>query len=746
MNSKLRKFVIGFISLAVLLAIYLLYSRAGKTPPADTGAGFIDTVADSNVGGLDGERVGMLGDVGVGTMRKAEYITLNEDTKEIEREFGFEELLHKVRDIWEIKKPYMNIYRRNFKCYITADKGSVQFETAVGRSTPKDATFTGNVVIHILPEGSSDIKESHIYLDDLIFQSEKSQLSTAGPIKYVSEDAQMLGTGMEFVYDDELERLEYLKIVDLKSLCIKSSQAAFLPGAKTQPETQQPDEPAVAVDEQEAQPVAAQPEVEQTKAGPERSRRGEYYKCVFSKNVLIDSPEQLVFADEKVCINDIFWAKASETGDEGQATRDDGQGKTQDGEQSPEQDRKQSPERKRGDKPRAAKPDEPNEPPEKFEDTVVTCDAGFVVVPKNSTRTLEEPAHGPTPTNTDVSVRQYPSVFDHAEERTTFIARRVDYNAATGDMDAVGESELKFYTSDAIQTDPNHPADAIQTDPNRPAIPVKVISQKQVRFLQALNRAIFEGGCSCTMVREDPNFQQTYTLLAPKLTIDLLKDTKDGSSTDGIEHLRADGGLVRLASVKTAKEKLLSGVELKCYQVDYDPGQALFVATGPGVINLDNSSVPEPNDQGGRFSLRKPCWASVDNFDTLTYFLDTNRIVADAGSQGLVIDYFPVVDGKYGQQVTVTAGHIVALLTETAEGQTELLSLTASDGIIYKDQDKEFVGSKLFYDAIKSIVTVHGDEFQSCYLDGNPVDAIEWDLKTDRIKADIVGPGALQLR
>jgi len=218
----MRKFYIGFISLAAVLVIYLLYSRVNKTPPIDTGAGFIDTVADSNVGGLDGERVGMLGDVGVGTMRKAEYITLNEDTKEIEREFGFEELLHKVRDIWEIEKPYMNIYRRNFKCYITADKGSVQLETAVGSSTPRDATFTGNVVIHILPEGSSDIKESHIYLDDLIFQSEKSQLSTAGPIKYVSEDAQMLGTGMEFVYDDELERLEYLKIVDWNSLCIKS--------------------------------------------------------------------------------------------------------------------------------------------------------------------------------------------------------------------------------------------------------------------------------------------------------------------------------------------------------------------------------------------------------------------------------------------------------------------------------------------------------------------------------------------
>ena len=730
MDSKLRKFVIGFISLAVVLAIYVLYGRVSKTPPIDTdaGAGFIGTIADSNLGRFD-SKVGMIGEVGVEIAQKAYYFTLNKDN-EVEREWGFEELLHEERDILEIKKPYMNIYRRNFKCYITADKGSVQFETAVGRSTPKDATFTGNVVIHILPEGSSDIKESYIYLDDIIFQSEKSQLSTAGPIKYVSEDTRMLGTGMELVYDDELEKLEYLGIVELESLRIKSSKAGFLPGAKKQADTpvdavgrakaQHPDEPSAAGYKQETQPEVARTEVEQIK--------GKYYKCVFSKNVLIDSPEQLVFADEKVSINDIFWSKSSS----GQPNKVDvDSGPAEQGRQNAVQTNTNNV------NVTAAKPNEPNE---KVGDIVVTCDSGFVVVPKDSPRALENPAHGltltkrPAPTNTDVNVRQYPSVFDQAEGRTTFIARRIDYNAETGDMVAVGESELKFYTSDGIQTDPNHPA-----------IPVKIISQKQVRFLQALNRAIFEGDCVFTMVREDPNFQQTYTLMAPKLTIDLPKDTKGKSSTDGIEHLRADGGLVRLATVKTAKEKLLSGVELKCYQVDYDPGQALFAAAGPGVINLDNSSVPEPNDQGGRFSLRKPCWVSVKNFDILKYFLDTNRIVANAGPQGLVIDYFPVVDGKYGQQVTATAGHVVAFLTETAEGQTELATLTASGGITYKDDDKEFDGGKLFYDAAKAIVTVQGDELQPCHFNGNPVDEIEWDLKTDTIKFKITGPGALQL-
>ena len=122
----------------------------------------------------------------------------------------------------------MNVYEQDFKCYITADKGEVKIETIADKPTPKDATFTGNVVVHIVPNDSSDIKESHIYLDDIAFMSERSQLATAGPVRFISEDAQMLGTGLELVYNDQLERLELFRIVRLESLRIKSSQMAFL--------------------------------------------------------------------------------------------------------------------------------------------------------------------------------------------------------------------------------------------------------------------------------------------------------------------------------------------------------------------------------------------------------------------------------------------------------------------------------------------------------------------------------------
>jgi hypothetical protein len=730
----MRKFYIGIISLVAVLVIYLLYSRLGKTTLPDTGKQdkFIDTVADSNI--IDFEKqVGRVGDVGVGTVEKARYITRDKNQRVV-REWGFEKLLHKSRDMWELEKPYMNIYQRNFTCYITADNGKVHVETAVGKSTPKDATFTSNVVVHIVPVSSGGVKESYIYLDDITFLSDKSLLSTINSVRFVSEDARMLGTGLELVYDDLLERLEYLWIFDLESLHVKSSQMGAISGSKNQAEkpadtngpakTQQSKEPAVAADKTTTQAGLTKPEPEQEKA--------EYYKCLFSENVLIDSPEQLVFAHDEIFINDILWLKTS-------ASRPDqavSTGQTNNAAGTIEQG-PQSADNAGINNVTAAKPNEPNESPDKLQDIVVTCNNGFIIALKDSPKIFEK-IYKKDAGTTDSGDRR-PEKFDRAEGRKTFLARKIDYNALTDDFIATGASELKFYT-----------ADLGPTDSNQPALPVTVTSQQQVRFLAASNQAVFEGDCRCEMIQTDPNFEQQYTLLAPKLTIDLIEDANDRSSelTPGIKHFTADGGLVRLQSIKKAGGKLLSGVVLESRKFDYDPGIGLFVATAPGIMTMDNSKIPPSTAQTGKFSLRRPCYAVVREFETLKYFIQENRIVADAPSDTLIIDYFPVVNGKvqFDRHAVVTTPHLQADLIETASGQLKLSTLSATGGITYQDQDKQFDGSTLFYDADKSLVTVHGDELWPCHYNGAPVDAIEWDLKTDKVKAEIVGPAILQLK
>lgn len=815
----MRKLIIGFISLAAVLAIYLLYSLISQTPQIDinTGAEFIDTIADSNVAGPDSE-IGMIGDVGIGTVQKAEYVTLNEN-KEVEREFGFEKLLHGAKDIWEIEKPYMNVYQRSFKCHITADKGMVRLETAVGRSTPKDATFTGNVVVHILPEASSKIKESVVYLDELVFLSERSQLSTSGLVRFVSKEVQMLGTGMELVYNDQMERLEFFRIVDLESLRIKNGQVGLLSTGKTaaasQEETQQPGESTVVIGPQEPEviPTDTQPQVDQ--------EQGQYYKCVFSKNVVIDTPEQLIFADERVSINDILWSKA--TSNKLDEVDTDGTDNIKTIAETTDKST-QSADDAKAHKVGISTQGEPNKLSKQRGDIIVTCDGGFVLMPIDSPRALDDSNQADI--EPSASGGERPEKLDNDAGRTRFFSERIDYSATTKDVVAKGLSELTFYMSDVTGAEADevpvpvkvtaqegakffqtsnqaifegdclctmpqvslteqkditlstpkitvnvhegnlkkgsvrpdiHAAgpvelifyveDSNDTETPKTALPVTITAQKQARFSAASNQVIFEGDSLCTMLREDPNTLQKYTLSAPKLTIDLPEDTNDqpAASSAGIKHLTADGGLVKLRSVKSAGQKLLSGIELECRKFDFDPNQELLMATGPGIIKLNNSETSESKAESGRFSLRRPCWAFLENFDTLKYFIQENRIAADAGSERLLINYIPVVDGQYDEQVTAAASHIETILYETAEGQTELSALLAIGQIDYVDKDKQFLGSELFYDREGSIIKVKGDETAPAYYNGVLVDGIEYNLRTGKVEAKVVGPGSLQI-
>ena len=124
----------------------------------------------------------------------------------------------------------------------------------------------------------------------------------------------MQGTGLELIYNDQAERIEYFRIADLESLRIKSKQAAALSAGKRRPRRPRtgcpdrvpgPNETAVARDPQEVKaPLPdTQPQVAQ--------EPGVFYKCIVSRNVLVDAPDQLIFADEKLTINDVFWSKDS---------------------------------------------------------------------------------------------------------------------------------------------------------------------------------------------------------------------------------------------------------------------------------------------------------------------------------------------------------------------------------------------------------------------------------------------------
>ncbi len=170
-----------------------------------------------------------------------------------------------------------------------------------------------------------------------------------------------------------------------------------------------------------------------------------------------------------------------------------------------------------------------------------------------------------------------------------------------------------------------------------------------------------------------------------------------------------------------------------------------MLTAADGLIAVDNSKAAEPNEATGKFSLEKPCYAGLQDFDTLEYRLNENLLIADAREQQISIDYIPIVNGQHGPRATATAGHVEALLVKGPDGRNELSTLAAKNGITYDEQREtqpiQFEGSELFFNAKQNFITAWGDDSRPCLLNGAFVDGIEYNLETGRAKAKVVAPG-----
>jgi hypothetical protein len=573
------------------------------------------------------------------------------------------------------------------------------------------------VVIRIFPEASSDISPTTLYLDYIDFISDRSLFRTSGPVKVVSKNVYFTGSGMEIVYDEGAERLEFLKIIDLDSLRLRtpSKRTLFSSDEKV---VESPSESVTSSADKKIKPAAAK----EIKPVAAKGREIEKYKCVLSGNVVIDTPEELVFADQ-IFVNNIDFA--SESGKKPVENNTEGTLKTE-GSGTAETDEGCPPD---------ANLSDVNELPEEFVDIVVTCNKGILLAPMDSALEPKVAAGG-----------SEPGRFEAADGRITFAAQRIDYNDAGGETAASGPSELNFYADDMMSS-----------EPNQEAVPVKVVCGKRVEFVPALNHVVFEGDCVCRMVRSEPNFDEEYSLSAPKLTVGLSKDK--GKEAE-VEHVEAGGGVVQLAKAKRGGEKIFGFIKLRCQRFDYSTREQFFLARGPGLIAVDNSKVDElPDDRkADKFSLQKACWAFLRDFKILHYSFDTNRIIAEAMEGGtLLMDYIPIVDGEEGQVTNTTAGHIESVLSESSDGRIELVSVSGSGGVTYDEagggttakrgqKPVHFAGSEFFYDANESVITAWSDGFQPCLLNGVLVDGLKYDLeagKVAKVKGKIVGPGMI---
>lgn len=712
MNIESRKIRVWLISLSVLVGIFLIYNMLSSGPDFK-----IESVAGPDTEVVDfNSQTGNISDTGIGPVRKAVFIDVDEITGQLSRKWGFEKLLHEQGDAWEIEKPFMDIFSDNLTCRVTADTGMLLLEPDANPPSPKEGTLAGNVVIHIIPTDDSSAKESFIYLDDLVFISEMSLFRTDGPVDFNSEDIELSAKGMELAYNDETDTLEFLRLMHLYQLKIKTGKQT----ATDEPAAIAKEQPAILKSPAKTTTPTTQPETQPqiAKTTSPAKKASLKYRCIINGNVAIDAPDQLVFAD-KVVIHNILASKSSKQKADNE---------------------KPAPIQTKPKKALAstAKPTQTLETIETFEidletaeqptgnpETVlITCDKGMLVTPMGSSLTQED--FDSWGLNRQAATKPALTTAD-ANGRTTFVTESINHYADTEKTIAKGRSQITFY---------------IEDNNSQKILPVKVTAQKSITHYPDLNQIIFAGDCVAQMLKYENNILQKQKLSADKLQIDLT-DTETTNASQ-LKHITADGKLVKLSSIKKDGDKLLSGVELKCQKFDYDPIEDSYTATGPGNIAVNNANIAVPTTKEEKFSFKKPCYAVVQNFDTLKFFSRDGKLITDSKTNQMEILYVPIINGEYGQATNATASHIEANFAKTTTGESKLSTLHASGGVTYhEDADPtkgfnakplDIVANEFFYNAESNMINLWGSDFQPALLNGSLTPGIKYNLKTGRLK------------
>lgn len=306
----MRKVAIILGSLAVVGLAYWGYLRMSGSTPLEPPVSLSEHELKPSGTTGDAQRIGQ---TVIQEAIQSRYINLDPVTKEVKRVFGFSRLLNpgSQSSRWQVEKPYIIFYESSFQCRVDADNGLFQVENAGSSASPRDGQLDGNVVIHLMPNPGSSLAETYLLLEDLLFSSERTELSTDGPVRMVSSQAELLGRGLVLLFNAQDGQVEYLHILDLESLRIKNFVGA---DKKTQTLTTPVEEPNAS---KEVAAAAATPEKTTEPKIPEdpsdAGNKNPLYQCIIDNNVMIRYGVQIVVAGaDQVNIQNIARPKKDE--------------------------------------------------------------------------------------------------------------------------------------------------------------------------------------------------------------------------------------------------------------------------------------------------------------------------------------------------------------------------------------------------------------------------------------------------
>ncbi len=701
-----RKFVVWLISFAVVLAVFLLYRSASDTgvieiTRLDRGIGQMDAnrfIADSNAG--------QVGQAKLEYLERARFETVDAKTRKLKRVVGFEKVLHKTGNEWMLDKPYMNVFQDRLRYDITADTGTIELENVEGSDpTPKSAVLKGNVVIHILPETVASRSDSFVYLNQIAFDSDRAMFYSDDDVNFVSADAQLIGKGLEVVYNSITNRLEYLKVKQVDFLNIRKL-------AQTdQIKEKHPQDTPVKVSS--AEPA----EVKPTPAEFEENK--DSFQCLFRDNVVLEYENEVILASE-MAITNLLWSSSqkSQQPQTSASSVEPNISESTVGQMPAEPFDKLRAGQQQNTK--AAAPDE-----KESVIATVKCDGPMIIRP---TPAAESDDYKPP------QLRNFLNLPDNTlrwlGRRNVLLAQRVSYDYVNQIAKAPNQVELVFY-----------PRMESDSGGKKPFI---ISAQKGAEFISKLNQAIFYGSVRGSFNKQTDYYDEENIFYGDKLVVDLTAGLNKPESVESadIAHVTVTGPGVRLESIRTLGKTKLSHVRLKSERIDYDRITKDIIATGQGIIEYGNVATENLQASSSKSALDKPCYTLVEGFDKLIW--DTNSLQVKAFSEkskGVHIGYLPVEQTGYGNRITIDTRQIDIDYFEPTKGKAQLKQLYATGGIVYYEQPKyEFVGRDLYYNAQEEYLTVSGTEDMPCMLNGVFADAIEYNLKTGSASA-VLGSG-----
>ncbi|MBN1788595.1 MAG: hypothetical protein JW806_09420 [Sedimentisphaerales bacterium] len=720
-----RKFKIWLTSFAVILVAFLLYrsnSDAIKMvrPDYSSSSGESSTLVTEST-------AGQIGQARLEYLERARFETVDERTRKLKRVVGFEQVLHKTGDEWELDKPYMHVFQDNLRYNVTSDRGVIEIENVEGEDpVPKSAVLTGNVIIHILPEMVPSLSDSFIYLDEVEFDSDRSMFSSDNDVNFISADAHLLGKELEVVYNNISNRLEYMKIKHINFLTIKR-----LEQIKPVEEEMEKAEPAEIkkVEPVPAAPVPVEAESSVTQTENEEESR-DNLQCIFRDNVILEHESDEVVLASEIMISNLLFSS----------------GEYQQSEPVPVENP--------ADEVVASPPTAPavtaeaaNEPAGQVADqnTVeplsvqahgraiallnqqkpisvrVRCDGPMIIRPASA---AEFDDYKPDKFRSfhDLPTR----TLKWLDERNVLLAQQIDYDYGAEIATANGEVELVFYSDTEISSQE----------------PFIISARKGAEFISAKNQAIFYGNVKGGFNEKKEYYDEENVFYGDKLTIDLAgaQQSAEFVGTSDVSHVSVIGPGVRLESVKRAGQTKLSHVRLKSKRIDYDRTTEDIVATGKGMIEYGNIDINKINPS--KSAMEQPCFALVEGFDKLVWDTNSMRIQAFSDeSKGIHIGYIPIEKDRYGNRITIDTRYIDIEYIEPEKGKTKLKSLYAKGGIVYYEQPRyEFVGRELYLNGIDEFLTVSGSDDMPCMLNGVFTSGIEYDIEKGTANA-VLGKG-----